>query len=147
MSTAGSTCATILVVDDIEETLDGIEKLLLADGYSVDAVRSEERAVDCAKQNPPQLILLNLGGAPNEVLAAARRIRTRAQIDHGVPILLFCPEHVAESQEIHLGENIYAVHPDNFNQLRGFAARLLQCAAPSARVPPPKDQASDQTRS
>jgi CheY-like chemotaxis protein len=126
MSIGGGTVATILVVDDVEETLDGIEKLLRADGYAVDATRSEERAIECARRSPPQLILLNLGGAPDEVVAAARRVRTRARLDHRVPTVLFCVESVAERQEIHLGDNVYAIHPDNFNQLRDFLARLLQ---------------------
>jgi len=140
MSISGSTLATILVVDDVEEILDGIEKLLRADGYSVDATRSEERAVECARRCPPQLILLNLGGPPDEVVVGARRIRTRAQLDHGVPIVLFCIEGVAEGEEIHLGDNVYATHPDNFNQLRDFLARLLRAA-------PPEDRAADRTRS
>jgi len=65
------------VVDDVEEVLDGVEKLLQADGYSVDTARSEERAVECARCSPPQLILLNLDEAPDQVTATARRIRTR----------------------------------------------------------------------
>lgn len=126
MSIGGSILATILVVDDVEEILDGIEILLQADGYSVAATRSEDRAVEWAQRSSPQLILLNLGGTPDEVIATARRIRTRAQLDQGVPIVLFCAEWVAENQEIHLGDHVYAIRPDNFNQLRDFLARLLQ---------------------
>jgi len=43
--------ATVLVVDDVEESRDGIEKLLTADGYQVDAARSEDEAVDRAAEN------------------------------------------------------------------------------------------------
>ena len=35
----------ILVVEDVEESRDGIEKLLAADGYRVDPARQEEDAV------------------------------------------------------------------------------------------------------
>ena len=35
----------ILVVQDVEETRDGVEALLKADGYRVDAARDEEDAV------------------------------------------------------------------------------------------------------
>jgi CheY-like chemotaxis protein len=38
----------ILVVEDVEETRDGIEKLLAADGYRVDPARQEEDAVTTA---------------------------------------------------------------------------------------------------
>ena len=59
MST-GESVARILVVDDVEEVLDALEKLLESDGYSVDAARTEDRALECAQRNPPDLILLNL---------------------------------------------------------------------------------------
>ena len=125
MSKGAGTPARLLVVDDVEEVLDGIEKLLGADGYSIDAARSEEQAVECARRNPPQLVLLNLDALPDELVATARRIRTGAQLDPGVPIVLFCAEWVAEGEEVHLGDNVYATQPDHFNQLRDFLARLL----------------------
>ena len=53
MSKGAGTPARLLVVDDVEEVLDGIEKLLRADGYSIDAARSEERAVECAHATLP----------------------------------------------------------------------------------------------
>lgn len=87
MSNRGA-LARLLVVDDVDEVLDGIEKLLRADGYSIHAARSEERAVECALRNPPQLILLNLDAPPDEVIATARRIRNRTQLDTRVPIVL-----------------------------------------------------------
>lgn len=126
MSQGGSSVARILVVDDVEEVLDGVEKLLQADGYSVDTARSEERAVECARRSPPQLILLNLDETPDQVTATARRIRTWGQLDSCVPVVVFCVEWVAEGTEVHLGDNLHATQPDNFNQLRRFLARLLQ---------------------
>jgi CheY-like chemotaxis protein len=41
----------ILVVEDVEETRDGIEKLLEADGYRVDPAREEEDAIARATRN------------------------------------------------------------------------------------------------
>jgi two-component system response regulator MprA len=131
-SIGGAILATILVIDDVEEIRDGIEKLLRTDGYSVDATRTEERAVECAKRSPPKLILLNLGKRRNEIVETARRIRGRAQLDDSVPIVLFCIEDVAEGKEFDLGDNTYAVHPDNFNQLRAFIAQLLEHGLPSS---------------
>ncbi|MGH8832518.1 MAG: hypothetical protein ACREXV_15740, partial [Polaromonas sp.] len=53
--------ALILVVQDVEETRDGIEALLLADGYRVDTARDEKDAVMRAQRRYPDLILVNLG--------------------------------------------------------------------------------------
>ena len=39
----------ILVVEDVHETRDGIEKLLLVDGYRVALARDEEDGIDSAR--------------------------------------------------------------------------------------------------
>jgi hypothetical protein len=62
--------ALILVVNDVEETRDGLEKLLHADGYRVDPARGEEDAVCTAKCHRPALILISLGGQQREVVAS-----------------------------------------------------------------------------
>ena len=77
-------------VEDVEETRDGIEQLLTADGYRVAPARDEEDAVVRAKRAPPHLILVSLGGPAIEVIATAARIRDRAQLSQGVPVVLFC---------------------------------------------------------
>ena len=110
----------ILLVHDVEETRDGIEKLLKVDGYRVDAARYESDAVASALREAPNLILVNLGGLPATVIAAGRRIRKAAQLSEDVPVVIFCVGSVNEGDEIELGSNIYVIRPDNFNQLRSF---------------------------
>ena len=116
----------VLLVHDVEETRDGIEKLLKVDGYRVDSARYEDDAVATALRTSPNLILVNLGGLPAEVIAAARRIREGAQLSEELPVVIFCIASVNEGEEIELGDNIYATRPDNFNQLRSFLRRLLE---------------------
>jgi CheY-like chemotaxis protein len=70
----------ILVLEDVEETRDGIEKLLISDGCRVDPARGEEDAVLRARREYPNLILVSLGGPATEVIATASRIRERAQL-------------------------------------------------------------------
>lgn len=53
---------TILVVEDIEETRDGIEKLLSATGYHLEAFRDERGAVEHARRKDPDLILVSRAG-------------------------------------------------------------------------------------
>jgi CheY-like chemotaxis protein len=117
---------TILVVDDIEETRDGIEKLLQVDGYYVEAARHERDAVDSASRNQPDLILVSLGGSPLGVIATALDIRKRAELDENVPVVVFCVGDVEEGDEVDIGQNVYLTRPDNFNQLRSLLARLLK---------------------
>ena len=126
MNIRESTPARILVVDDVEEVLDALEKLLASDGYVVDAARSEDRAVEYAQRHPPDLVLLNIGAPPDEVIATARRLKSRAQLADRVPMVLFCLESLAEGAEVDLGGALHATRPDNFNQLRALIARLLE---------------------
>ena len=46
----------ILVVQDVEETRDGLEKLLTGDGYRVEVARAEDDAVVRAQRTPPDLL-------------------------------------------------------------------------------------------
>jgi CheY-like chemotaxis protein len=118
------------VVQDVEETRDGLEKLLTGDGYRVDAARAEDAAVVRAQRQPPHLLLVNLGLSPAGVIAMARRIRDRAALRAEVPIVIFCSEAVGEGEEVALGNQVYVTRPDNFNQLRRFLSRLLSPPSP-----------------
>ena len=115
----------ILVVEDVHETRDGIEKLLMADGYRVAVARDERDAIESAKRTRPSLILVSLAGLPGEVVVSARNIRDSSQSGEGVPIVVFCVEGIGEGDEIGIGQNVHLTRPDNFNQLRGLIARLV----------------------
>ena len=116
----------ILVVEDVAETRDGIEKLLSADGYRVEVARDQLDAIVSARRRRPDLILVSLAGIPLEVMAAARGIREDAELDESVPIVLFCIEEIGEGDEVAVGRNVHVTRPDNFNQLRSLLTRLLQ---------------------
>jgi DNA-binding response OmpR family regulator len=120
----------VLVVEDIEETRDGIEKLLKADGYRVDPARSEQDAIVRALREPPDLILLSLNGLPAELIAAAHRIREHGALNGEVPIVIFCIESIDEGAEVNVGANVYLTRPDNFDQLRDFLRRVLHAPLP-----------------
>lgn len=119
------TPATILVVEDVQETRDGIEKLLNVDGYLVAVARDERDAIQSARRQRPDLILVSLAGLPREVIVAARRIRERADVGGNVPIVVFCVEEIGEGEELAIGQNVHVTRPDNFNQLRSLLNRLL----------------------
>jgi len=117
---------TVLVVEDVAETRDGIERLLTADGYRVTVARDERDAIESAQLKRPDLILVSLAGPQVEVIVPARRIRDHAEVGEQVPIVVFCIEEIAEGDEVALGENVHVTRPDNFNQLRSLISRLLR---------------------
>lgn len=125
MKIEDDTSAIILVVEDVHETRDGMEKLLMADGYRVALARDERDAIERAQRTRPDLILISLAGSPHEVVLSARSIRERADVGGHVPVVVFCIEGIDEGDEVEIGENVHLTRPDNFNQLRGLIARLL----------------------
>lgn len=124
----------ILIVEDVHETRDGIEKLLQADGYRVAVARDVADAIDSARREWPDLILVSLAGLPREVIVAARGIRERAGVEEIVPVVVFCNEEIAEGDEVAIGHNVHVTRPDNFNQLRSLLTRLLRRIPVSANA-------------
>ena len=116
----------ILVVEDVHETRDGIEKLLKVDGYRVVLARDELDGIERAQRQRPDLILVSLAGTPSEVLICGQRIRESAAVGEEVPIVVFGFDEIAAGAEVAIGENVHITHPDNFNQVRDFIARLLR---------------------
>jgi CheY-like chemotaxis protein len=125
MNREAETSLAVLVVEDVAETRDGIEKLLQADGYRVAVARDEQDAIESAQRKRPDLILVSLAGSPREVIVSARRIRDSAALDESVPVVVFCIKELGEGDEIAIGQNVHATRPDNFNQLRRLLSRLL----------------------
>ena len=116
----------ILVVEDVEETRYGIERLLTASGYHVSTARDEEEAIQKASLHHPDLILISLGLDAVQALPVARRIRERAGLGEEVPVVIFCVASLNEGDEVAAGYNVYMTRPDNFDQLRAFLSRLLR---------------------
>jgi DNA-binding response OmpR family regulator len=102
-----------------------MEKLLKLDGYRVVAARDELDGIERAQRQRPDLILVSLAGTPSEVLICGRRIRESAASEE-VPIVGFDFDEIAAGAEVAIGKNVHITHPDNFNQLRDFIARLLR---------------------
>ena len=124
----------ILVVEDVHETRDGIETLLMADRYRVAVARDEADAIERAQRAKPDLILVGLAGSPREVISRALNIRQCAEVGEGVPVVVFCIDGIDEGDEVAIGKNVHLTRPDNFNQLRSLIARLLNRNAMPLRV-------------
>jgi len=117
--------ALILVLEDVEETRDGIQALLEADGYRTNPARNEQDAVVAAKREHPSLILVSMGGSRGDVLSVVSRVRECAGLAPHVPVVIFCVETIAEGAEVEVQRSVYATRPDNFDQLKGLLHRLL----------------------
>lgn len=116
---------TILVVNDVEATRDGIKEMLERDGYRVLTVRDERDAAekkDCLGQ--VDLILISLEGEMKDVIAAARGIRRFVRLNENLPIVIFCNGETGKEESL-VERNVYFSCPDDFNRLRKFIGRVL----------------------
>jgi two-component system KDP operon response regulator KdpE len=116
----------ILVVEDVEEVRDAIERLLHESGYWVSTARDEEEAILKARLRSPNLILLNLGLDGVQTSEIGKRIRENSGLDECVPVVVFCVATLAEGAETEVGANVYTTRPDNFDQLRMLLSRLVR---------------------
>jgi CheY-like chemotaxis protein len=115
----------ILVVEDVQETRDLIRGLLKRDNYRVDLARDEDEAVELVQRNRPDLILISLGGGPEQVIATALRIRSRGGLGLKIPVVIFSLSTVPQGAEETLEGNIHITVPDNFDQLRALLRRVV----------------------
>jgi CheY-like chemotaxis protein len=121
----------ILIVEDVQETRETIELLLRRNGYIVSQARDEDEAAEKIFVHCPDLILISIGGPPDKVLGAARRIRERSKLDERTPVVIFSIPILPEGVTEEIAPNIFVIVPDNFNQLRSLLTRILCDESPT----------------
>jgi DNA-binding response OmpR family regulator len=125
MSTEKHDMPVLLIVEADDGLRGGLKDLLTRDGYRIATAKDEQEAVNTARRQPPDLILVCLSEPPPDLISAIVRIRERAEINNEVPIVVFCIKAVAEGEEVAYENHVYVISPDNFNHLRRFLKRLL----------------------
>jgi DNA-binding response OmpR family regulator len=125
MSTEKHDMPMILIVEADDGLRRGLKDLLTTDGYRIATAKGDQDAVDTARRERPDLILVCLGEPPPDLISTVVRIRERAGINVEVPVVVFCIKAVAEGDEVSYGNHVYVISPDNFNHLRRFLRRLL----------------------
>jgi DNA-binding response OmpR family regulator len=125
MSTEKHDMPAVLIVEADDGLRAGLEDLLTTDGYCIATAKDEQDAVNTARRESPDLILVCLSEPPPDLVSAVARIRERAEINNEVPIVVFCIKAVAEGDEVAYENHVHVISPDNFNHLRRFLKHLL----------------------
>jgi two-component system cell cycle response regulator DivK len=117
---------TVMVVEDFEDNRFMMRRLLEMSGYRVlEAVNGQE-AIEIARRELPQLILMDLSLPQLDGLAATRRIRQYADLRE-IPIVAVSAHDTADfhADALAAGCNDYVTKPIDFDQLEALLRRLL----------------------
>ncbi len=116
----------VMVVEDFEDNRFMMRRLLEMSGYRVVEAMNGEEAVEIARREQPNLILMDLSLPLLDGLAATRRIRQHAEL-RDVPIVAVSAHDTADfhADALAAGCNDYVTKPIDFDQLEGLLIRLL----------------------
>jgi two-component system, cell cycle response regulator DivK len=117
---------TVMVVEDFEDNRFMMRRLLEMSGYRVVEATNGQEAVETARLEHPDLILMDLSLPLLDGLAATRRIREQTEL-RDVPIVAVSAHDTADfhADALAAGCNEYVTKPIDFDQLEDLLARLI----------------------
>jgi two-component system response regulator MprA len=121
--------AKILVVDDEERIRQFLQRGLTFEGYRVETAGDGQEALDKARDDPPDLVLLDLMLPGMDGIEVCRRMR----MVNEVPILMLTAKEAIEDRVAGLdaGADDYLVKPFSFDELLARVRALLRRAQPA----------------
>ncbi len=121
--------ARILIIEDEDRIREFINRGLTYEKYHVDAAADGQTGLDLARENQPDLVLLDLMLPGMDGLEVCRRIRAASD----VPILMLTAKETIEDRVIGLdaGADDYLVKPFAFDELMARVRALLRRAQPA----------------
>lgn len=122
--------ARILVIEDEERIRGFLQRGLGLEGYKVDAAADGATGLELARENPPDLVLLDLMLPGMDGLEVCRRMREVSD----VPILMLTAKEAIEDRVAGLdaGADDYLVKPFAFDELMARVRALLRRTQPAA---------------
>lgn len=119
----------ILVVEDEERIRSFLQRGLSYEGYRVDIAEDGQTGLDLARDNPPDLVLLDVMLPGIDGIEVCRRLRAGGD----VPILMLTAKESIEDRVVGLdaGADDYLVKPFAFDELLARIRALLRRVQPS----------------
>lgn len=121
--------AKILVVEDEDRIRQFLQRGLTFEGYRVEAAADGQEALDLAREDPPDLVLLDIMLPGLDGVEVCRRLRSAGE----VPILMLTAKEAIEDRVAGLdaGADDYLVKPFAFDELLARVRALLRRAQPT----------------
>jgi two-component system cell cycle response regulator DivK len=119
--------ATVLLVEDTEDNRFMMRRLLEMAGYRVVEARNGEEAVKTARDETPDLILMDLSLPVIDGLAATRMIRQLPQFER-TPIIAVSAHDTSDFQDdaAKAGCDDYITKPIDFSELEELISQKLE---------------------
>jgi two-component system, OmpR family, response regulator MprA len=121
----------ILVIEDEERIAQFVKRGLIYEGYRVDVAYDGSSGLQMAREQPPDLIILDWMLPGLDGLEVCRRLRAAGD----VPILMLTAKDDVQDRVTGLdaGADDYLVKPFDFSELLARIRALFRRAAPSSR--------------
>lgn len=120
----------ILIVEDEEKITDFLRRGLVYEGYRVDVAHDGQSGLALARENPPDLVILDWMLPGMDGLEVCRRLRSGGP----VPILLLTARDSVADRVLGLdaGADDYLIKPFDFDELLARIRALLRRAQPQS---------------
>ena len=117
----------MLLVEDTEDNRQMMKRLLEMSGYQVVEAVNGKQAVEVAREDQPEIILMDLSLPFIDGLAATREIRKLPEFSQ-VPIVAVSAHDTADfhSDALEAGCNAYVTKPIDYPELEELVQRLLR---------------------
>jgi CheY-like chemotaxis protein len=117
----------ILVLDDVQEAADAVQKILVKRGYEVIGFTDEEAAIDYVEEHPLDLAILDIKLKKMDGVQVLRKLK-EIQPDINVIMLTGYPTHATVEEAMRLGANAYCLKPIDRSELEKKVDEVLSKA-------------------
>jgi two-component system response regulator MprA len=121
----------ILVIEDEERIAQFLKRGLIYEGYRVDVAYDGQTGVDIARDQPPDLVILDWMLPGLDGLEVCRRLRAASDV---LILMLTAKDEVADRiVGLDAGADDYLIKPFDFEELMARIRALFRRAAPSSQ--------------
>jgi two-component system response regulator MprA len=121
----------VLIIDDDRALRDALRRALALAGYEVDTAAGGEPGLARIAEQPPDVVVLDIGMPGLDGLAVCRRLRAGA---NRVPVLMLTARDAIEDRidGLDAGADDYLVKPFDVGELKARLRALVRRASPGA---------------
>ncbi|WP_456434371.1 response regulator [Thermosulfuriphilus sp.] len=125
--------AKVLVLDDVEDAVVMLQKILERKGHQVFGFTDEEKALSFAKDNPVDLAILDI---KLEKMSGVEVLKELKKYQPEVKVIMLTGYPTVESarESLNLGASEYCLKPIDKNELETKVSQVLKGGKPEIKI-------------